>query len=775
MSDPTGNPFVGDDEVEGGNPFSGNRERVRRPRGYRTPEQIKRLNKIDVQRAKEEGQLGPWETIAGGLGAAVQGRTFGFADEIAAGLRAPFQGKGYGEALKGVREEQGIFAKEYPKADIALNIAGGAMQKAPFAGQGIKTGLKNALAIGIPAGIGYADEGASDLRGKIEGAGKGGAAAVGLTALLGGAGALGRGAGAVARKVLASPQEKALDYLRKLAATRGGIPAVEADVLAARVAGGQPILAEGIGETGVRALEATTKAPLSQAGEVARGALAARGATVLPRAEQAALGTVGSQGLARGTGEEAGRTALRGPQYLNDWIEAIRKDATVPGYLRAAAEAAAKEGAPGKASARFEELLAIADMRALPAPGQSVAAKAGLPDMREGISFPGVPKRVPTETVSQEMARTALEGRPAQARLEEQGGRRIVHGPTDVGVRGPEFVPEAVAPKVPVRSAVDEAVTLTRTNRLARNIHSSLLNNPDKAAVVKDPTTYDAIQELYHATNARIRDIAGSSEKNTNDKRALQAIAKRYYRALGEIAPSSEKANKLFAQLSQPKESMSLGREFDKLSPEELDKVIQTGFLPDGTLGNIESVRLGVVERLREMLVKRAGSQALAGDAKVKGTLGVMNSEQLNRQLLATLGDKFDKMVLTIRQLLREEGTRMSVSGGKEGLVPEGANIADIVGAFGGGLGFGMQAAARRGTLSVAKGNIQERIAAGIGKGADARAKMLTATDRALDDWLNKAARPRVVPWEAAATRAPQGRLTRGLLSGIFSGPNEAP
>ena len=55
-----------------------------KPRGYRTPEQIERLNKSDVA-AVSDVALGPWETLVGGAAAAGQGRLMGWGDEIAAG------------------------------------------------------------------------------------------------------------------------------------------------------------------------------------------------------------------------------------------------------------------------------------------------------------------------------------------------------------------------------------------------------------------------------------------------------------------------------------------------------------------------------------------------------------------------------------------------------------------------------------------------------------------------------------------------------------------
>jgi hypothetical protein len=296
--------------------------------------------------------------------------------------------------------------------------------------------------------------------------------------------------------------------------------------------------------------------------------------------------------------------------------------------------------------------------------------------------------------------------------------------------------------------------------------------DPKVAPLMSNPLAYESLEALYHAANARIRDLTGSTARSRNQERALKNIAATFLRAMEEKAPTSKLANKAFAELSQPQESFAFGRAFDKESPEAIDKAIQTGFLPDGTKASIESVRLGVVQRLREILVKRSGSQALSGATKGKDALAGLNNEQLSRQLKVALGDKYDEMVPVIRQLLREEGTRMYATGGKnvaEGVIPEGANLADVFGAFSGGLGFGAQAAARRTAAAALKGGIKEKIAMGFGKGADARAQMLTSQGQTLSDWLAKAGRPRVVPMEEILTKAvPTGRATQGIITGIF-------
>ena len=169
------NPFVGNEERVAKNPFAGNAER-KRPRGYRTPEQIERLNRLDM--AVEE--LGPWQTIAGGAAAAGQGLLLGWGDEAAAALRA-LGPKRYREALADVRAEQSIFREEYPKADVALNIAGGGLL--PIRGGGAKRTALLAGGTGAVAGAGYTEGGLAE---RGVGAGIGAGVGLGAAGLLGG-------------------------------------------------------------------------------------------------------------------------------------------------------------------------------------------------------------------------------------------------------------------------------------------------------------------------------------------------------------------------------------------------------------------------------------------------------------------------------------------------------------------------------------------------------------------------------------------------------------
>ena len=771
----------------------------KKPRGYRTPEQIARLNKIDAAVA----ELGPWETLAGGAAAAGQGLLLGWGDEAAAALRA-LGPKNYREALADVRNEQGIFRKEYPKADLALTMAGGGLVPLPMRGSGWRPAAKNAGLLGAIAGTGFTE---GDLLDRGVGAGIGAGLGLGTVGLLGGTGATVRGGANLLRRMRGSPEEKALAYLRKLAATRpGGLTAVEADVATARAAGGQPVMAEALGESGIRGLLAATKAPLSEAGEVTRTALGARGATVLPRADVAALEMVGA-GDMRG---------IRGPEYLNDWIRALSTDETTPLYLRAEAEAAAKEGAAGKATAKFAELLEKAGIKALPAPGQSTITRQSAEQAlvravnrvrrAENVgSASAVSKQVvgaeravlraaiedframfgqePPETIMQGITREGLETLRGPVSPPEHPGvigvppaREIrLRAANDINVRGPEYTAPPSVPAAPPTS-VDAARGLIESNSEVQSLMRMLASDPKKAHLMDNPTSYNALEALYHAANARVRDLTGSTARSRVQEKALGNIASTFLKAMEEIAPTAKTANVRYAQLSRPDDAFRFGMAFDKETPEALDKAIQTGFLPDGTQVPVESIRLGVVQRLRELLVKRAGSQALGGAAKEKATLAGLNSEQLNRQLKATLGDKYEAMVPVIRQLLREEGTRMFVTGGKnvaENIAPEGAGVADLFGAFMGGIGFSPQAALRRAAGTAAKAGLMERAAVGFGRGATARTKMLVATDKALDTWLKKAKVQHGKPLVEQITRFGRGRIARGLTVGLLGQKDE--
>lgn len=125
-----------------------------KPRGFRTPEQIARLNKVDAA----VNELGPFETLAGGAAAAGQGLTLGWGDELAAAARRPFSNKSYPTLLDEVRKEQEVFKKEYPKANLALNIAGGSLLPVRSAGAGIVPAARTGAGVGALAGAGAAED-----------------------------------------------------------------------------------------------------------------------------------------------------------------------------------------------------------------------------------------------------------------------------------------------------------------------------------------------------------------------------------------------------------------------------------------------------------------------------------------------------------------------------------------------------------------------------------------------------------------------------------------
>lgn len=196
-----------DTALGGQNPIDAALSARKKPRGYRTEDQIKRLNRMDAAVA----ELGPLETLAGGAAAAGQGLMLGWGDEAAAALRS-LGPKTYPEALADVRAEQGIFGREYPKANIALNVAGAMLNPVRVPGGGWRRTAASAGLLGGAAGAGYTEGGAAD---RAVGAG------VGAGAALTGAGILGAGARpiryltSVARSARAPSLGKTEETLRK--------------------------------------------------------------------------------------------------------------------------------------------------------------------------------------------------------------------------------------------------------------------------------------------------------------------------------------------------------------------------------------------------------------------------------------------------------------------------------------------------------------------------------------------------------------------------------
>ena len=91
-----------------------------------------------------------------------QGLTFGFADEIEAKLQSVFSEKDYKEIRDGLRRKGEQYAKENPKAALALEIAGSfalpGFGAAKLAGQGVKGAIKYGTGQGALYGAGQAEE-----------------------------------------------------------------------------------------------------------------------------------------------------------------------------------------------------------------------------------------------------------------------------------------------------------------------------------------------------------------------------------------------------------------------------------------------------------------------------------------------------------------------------------------------------------------------------------------------------------------------------------------
>jgi len=119
-----------------------------------------------------------------------------------------------------------------------------------------------------------------------------------------------------------------------------------------------------LGDRGDSALRAATNAPLSSGGKIARDAFAERSGRVLPRSESAV--------------REATGIGKLGPERVVDEMEAYRIQNAAPLLQMARREAGAIEAAPAEAANRMAAMERQAGQKALPAPGQSAVAKAGL-------------------------------------------------------------------------------------------------------------------------------------------------------------------------------------------------------------------------------------------------------------------------------------------------------------------------------------------------------------------------------------------------------------
>jgi hypothetical protein len=107
----------------------------------------------------------PYSGGAEGARAALQGLTMGFGDEIEAGVRAPFSEEDYTEIRNRLRAQQEQFGEDYPKTQMALDVAGGLVVPAfGVAGGAIKAG-KGLL------GATKAGAGAGAVAGAVTGAG----------------------------------------------------------------------------------------------------------------------------------------------------------------------------------------------------------------------------------------------------------------------------------------------------------------------------------------------------------------------------------------------------------------------------------------------------------------------------------------------------------------------------------------------------------------------------------------------------------------------------
>ena len=150
----------------------GKKYEVEAPEGT-SKEQIQQ----EVERQHKKDTAPEINKTAEGARKFAQGLTFGFADEIEAKLQSIFSEKDYKEIRDGLRRQGEQYAKENPKAALALEIAGSfalpGLGAAKLAGQGVKGAVKYGSGQGALYGAGQAEE-LKDVTGNVlSGAGMG--------------------------------------------------------------------------------------------------------------------------------------------------------------------------------------------------------------------------------------------------------------------------------------------------------------------------------------------------------------------------------------------------------------------------------------------------------------------------------------------------------------------------------------------------------------------------------------------------------------------------
>lgn len=331
---------------------------------------------------------------------------------------------------------------------------------------------------------------------------------------------------------------------------------------------------------------------------------------------------------------------------------------------------------------------------ALPAPGQSMSARRGMPrvqDIEGDMAWPGVPSRRPRETVSQEMAREALETR-RPSRMSPEGERPVeLRAANDVNVRRP--FPEPEAPP---------ATPLNIPERSFGEIEARMqaaAQDPNVAAEVayirQDATIpaisagraddYTLMSEAFKNINGRIRQIEDALDpsnpfppNNASDLvqqvRGYTASREKLRAALEGLSPEGfPKFNEQYRQMTGVERAFEEGRDVlgqafssgSKVTPGEVraKRGERMATSPD----ELEAFERGGLARLRKMTME--GPNPDLGDAApfVNTTRTIIGTEGKGETLRAMFGDEpYDKMVPRLRAILGEISTANAVMGNSQ-------------------------------------------------------------------------------------------------------------
>ena len=281
--------------------------------------------------------------------------------------------------------------------------------------------------------------------------------------------------------------------------------------------------------------------------------------------------------------------------------------------------------------------------------------------------------------------------------------------------------------------AADYVMYQAERNPLMRQVVEGVRTDPK--LVDAPPNSYEVLDAAYKRINDLIRDAR--LKNDLTQVGDLDKVRNPLLDALTELSPSYRNAAQAFAEESIPLNSFTAGFEFSDLSPYDLNKALSTGKLPSGYTVDPEAFKLGTAQRLIRDLERRASSPSMAGVATDKNPLLALNNRELDRQLKEVLGEGYDAMVPTFREIVREIKSAQQVMGGSN-TTAQLADDPDFVTAglskMSGGIGFGKDAALRRFTMGGLAGTVRSLAETGAGKRAGETGRALTTRGNALDE-----------------------------------------